>query len=127
MGDEAQKVQADIDKATIKIDQLEAKLEALASDAIASEREYYQGRILLLRKEKELLLQRLPPAQGAGDAQALTKDSRNSVAFSRPSRLHPVYLLFLFQRRGAWWLPMVFLLPVQFGQRMVTSRGSSTG
>jgi hypothetical protein len=128
MGDEAQKVQADIDKATLRIEQLEAKMEALSSDAVVSEREkYLQESILLLRREKELLLQRLPPAQGAGDAQALTKYSRNSVAFSKPSGLHPVYVLFLFQQRWAWWLVMVFLLPVQFGQRMVTSRGSSTG
>lgn len=127
MRDEAQKVQADIDKATVRIDQLEEKLEALSSDAIASDRDYLQRSILHLRREKELLLQRLPPAQGSGDAQTLTKYSRNSVAFSKSSKLNFVYVLFLFQQRWAWWLAMVFLLPVQFGQRMVTSRGSSTG
>lgn len=117
MRDEAQKVQADIEKATLRIDQLEAKLEALSSDAIASDRDYLQRSILHLRREKELLLQRLPPAQGAGDAQTLTKYSRNSVAFSKPSELHPVYVLFLFQQRWAWWFAMVFLLPCHFGQR----------
>ncbi len=134
MGEEAQSLRADIDKTTSKIEQLEAQLEALPSDATASDSEYLQQTILALGREKELLLQlllqRLPPAQGAGDAQALTKYSRNSVAFSKPSGLRAaatLCMLFWTQPSWAWWLLMVFLLPVQFGQCTVASIGSSTG
>ena len=124
---EVQKVQADIDATTTRIQQLEVQLEALPSDAIVSERErYLQQSILHLRREKELLLQRLPPAQGAGDAQALTKYSRSSISFSEPSGLPPYVLLFWSRWSWAWWLPMVFLLHVQFGQRTISVSASAT-
>lgn len=82
-GEEAQKVQADLDKTTIRIEQLkpqlEPQLEALHSDPTASDRGDLQQSILSLLKKKLLLLLRLPTAKGAGNAQALTKFSRNRV------------------------------------------------
>ena len=78
-GEEAQKVQADLDKTTIRIEQLEPQLEALHSDPTASDRGDLQQSILSLLKKKLLLLLRLPTAKGAGNAQALTKFSRKRV------------------------------------------------
>ncbi|EIE20226.1 hypothetical protein COCSUDRAFT_57946 [Coccomyxa subellipsoidea C-169] len=90
MGEEAQSLQADIDKTTTKIEQLEAQLEALPSDATASDREYLQQRILALGREKELLLQlllqrllqRLPPAQGPDTPPRLLSRVGDHVGFS---------------------------------------------
>lgn len=96
MGDEAQSLRADLNKTTTRIEELEAQLEALPSFFTASVRRYLQQSILALRKKKELLLQRLPPAQGAGGAQALTKYSRNSLAFSKSSRLRAAATLCMY-------------------------------
>ncbi|KAK9909617.1 hypothetical protein WJX75_005150 [Coccomyxa subellipsoidea] len=64
-GEEVQKVQADLDKTTIRIEQLEPQLEALHSDPTASDRGDLQQSILSLLKKKLLLLLRLPTAKGA--------------------------------------------------------------
>ena len=66
MANEVQQVEVDLRKASTKIENLEARLEGLPADAPAAKVEYLQESILALRREKELLLQRLPPIQGMG-------------------------------------------------------------
>ena len=73
MANEVQQVEAEVKKASTKIEKLEAQMENLPADAPAADKSYLRDRILALYKEKEqlwrekeLLLQRLPPIQGMG-------------------------------------------------------------
>ena len=66
MANEVQQVEADLRKASTKIENLEARLEGLPADAPAAEKIYLRESILALRRKEELLLQRLPPIQGMG-------------------------------------------------------------
>ena len=66
MADEVQQVQEEVRKAAAEVEDLKAQLEDLPADAPAAKGEYLQQSILALRREKELLLQRLPPIKGMG-------------------------------------------------------------
>lgn len=120
---DGERLLADLDEITAKIEELKAQLAAMPGTAAAADRAHLQPSILALLKEDQLLLlQRLPQHK----VRELTIHSRNSAAISKPSRLRVVYALFWSQRSWAWWLLMVFLLPLHFGQRIVASLGSST-
>ena len=55
MANEVQQVEADLRKASTKIENLEARLEGLPADAPAAEKSYLQDRICVLYKKEEQL------------------------------------------------------------------------